>query len=82
MNSTTCREQILSAAKQITLSKNQNKFTISEILNYLTQQNSPYKESTILTHIILKCVAMHPNNHAVTYNDLTRIKPGVYVLNK
>ncbi|MER1987486.1 MAG: hypothetical protein ABS948_16530 [Solibacillus sp.] len=82
MKITTCREQILFAASQITHSKNSNEFTILEILNYLTQQNSPYKESTIRTHITSKMCSNAPNHHAVTYNDLTRIKPGVYSLNK
>lgn len=82
MKETTCREQILAAAKQITQSKNQNKFTILEILDYLTKQNTPYKESTIRTHITSKMCGNAPSNHAVTYNDLTRIKPGVYRLNK
>lgn len=82
MKVTTCREQILSAAKQIKQSKNSNEFTILEILNYLTQQNTPYKKSTIRTHITSKMCGNAPSNHAVTYNDLTRIKPGVYSLNK
>ena len=82
MKATTCREQILTAAKQITQFKNQNEFTILEILNYLTQQNTPYKESTIRTHITSRMCGNAPSNHAVTYNDLTRIKPGVYSLNK
>ena len=82
MKETTCREQILAAAKQITQSKNQNEFTILEILNYLTKQNTHYKESTIRTHITSKMCANAPSNHAVTYNDFTRIKPGVYSLNK
>lgn len=82
MKATTCREPILAAAKQITQSKNQNEFTISEVLNYLTKQNTPYKESTIRTHITSKMCSNAPSNHAVTYNDLTRIKPGVNSLNK
>jgi len=82
MKATTCREQILAAAKQITQFKNQNEFTILEILNYLTHQNTPYKESTIRTHITSRMCGNAPSNHAVTYNDLTRIKPGVYSLNK
>lgn len=82
MKTTTCREQILAAAKQVTKSKNQNEFTILEILDYLTKQNTPYKESTIRTHITSKMCGNAPSNHAVTYNDLTRIKPGVYRLNK
>ena len=82
MKVTTYREQILAAAKQITQSKNQNEFTILEILNYLTKQNTHYKENTIRTHITSKMCGNAPSNHAVTYNDLTRIKPDVYSLNK
>lgn len=82
MKATTCREQILAAARQITQSKNSNQFTILEILNYLTQQNTPYKESTIRTHITSRMCGNAPIHHVVTYNDLTRIKPGVYSLNK
>ena len=54
MKATTCREQILTAAEQITQSKNLNEFTILDVLNYLTHQNTPYKESTIRTHITAK----------------------------
>lgn len=82
MKATTCREQILTAAKQITQSKNQNEFTIPEVLNYLTQQNTPYKESTIHTHITSRMCGNAPKHHAVTYNDFTRIKHGVYSINK
>ena len=82
MKATTCREQILTAAMQITKAKNQNEFTILEILDYLAQQNSPYKKSTIQTHISSKMCSNAPNHHAVTYNDLARIKPGIYSLNK
>ena len=82
MKATTCREQILATASQITQTKNQNEFTILEILNYLTQQNTPYKESTIRTHITSRMCGNAPSHHAVTYNDLTRIKLGVYSLNK
>ena len=82
MKATTCREQILAAARQITQSKNSNEFTTLEILNYLTQQNTPYKESTIRTQITSRMCGNAPIHHAVTYNDLTRIKTGVYSLNK
>lgn len=82
MKATTCREQILAAAKQTPQLKNRNEFTISEILNYLIQQNSPYKESTIRTHMASRMCGNAPNHHAVTYNDLTRIMPSVYSLNK
>ena len=82
MNTTTCREQILATARQITQSKNSNEFTILEILNYLTQQNTPYKESTIRTHITSKMCSNATIHYTVTYNDLTHINPGVYSLNK
>lgn len=82
MKVTTCREQILTAANQITQSKNSNEFTILEILNYLTQQNTLYKENTIRTHITSRMCGNVPSHHAVTYNDLIRIKPSVYSLNK
>lgn len=71
MKETTCREQILAAAKQITQSKNQNKFTILEILNYLTKQNTTYKESTIRTHITSKMCGNAP--HLVIMPLLTMI---------
>ncbi len=82
MDPTTCREHILIAVKHIITTKNDNEFTILEILDYLKQQNSPYKESTIRTHITSKLCKNAPEHHAVTYNDFTRIKPGVYALNK
>lgn len=81
MEATNCPEQILAASSQITQFKDRNEFTILEILNYLTQQNSPYKESTIRTHITSRMCRNAPNNHAITYNNLTRIQLGVYNLN-
>ena len=81
MHITTCREQILIAVKHVITAKNQNEFTILEILDYLKEQNSPYKESTIRTHITSRMCGNAPKHHVVTYNDLTRIKLGVYTLN-
>lgn len=82
MHATTCREQILIAVQHIITAKNQNEFTISEILQYLKEQNSPYKESTIRTHISSRMCSNAPKYHAITYNDFTHIKPSVYALNK
>lgn len=82
MKEATYREQILAAACQITQSKNQNEFTISEVLNYFSKQNISYNPRTIKTHISSRMCSNSPDHHGVTYNDFTRIKRGLYKINK
>ena len=82
MKVTTCREQILAAASQITQSKNINEFTISEVFNYLTRQNISYNPGTITTHISSRMCGNSPDHHSIIYNDFTRIKRGIYKINK
>ncbi|SOC22056.1 hypothetical protein SAMN05880501_113120 [Ureibacillus xyleni] len=79
-HSQTCREQLLSATKVIIHAKGKNEFTIVEVLDYLNQHGSHFKESTIRTHITSKCCINAPNHHAETFNDYIRINRGKYAL--
>jgi hypothetical protein len=41
---------------------------------------SEFKESTIRTHVVSRMCANAPENHAVVYADLERVRPGYYRL--
>jgi hypothetical protein len=72
-----CRDEIL---EYLTKTKRSDTFTIQEVIDYMQQQHTKYKESTIRTHITSKMCKNAPDNHAKTYDDLERIGPGVYRL--
>lgn len=76
----TCREELLYTVKQITSSRDNKEFTVVEVVNKMKEAGTTFKESTIRTHITSRCCVNAPSNHGTTYNDLERVKPGVYRL--
>lgn len=82
MARTTCRDEILSAVSFIVKSKGRNRFTLSEVVEFMVKKNTSYKESTIRTHITSKCCLNAPSNHQTVYDDFERIEHGVYKLHK
>jgi hypothetical protein len=74
----TCREQILEAARGIVRERGRNEFTILEIVNRLKDTGAGFSGSTIRTHITSRCCRNAPKNHAVTYEDFERIARGCY----
>lgn len=76
----TCREELLESIKQIVKSKGINEFTLDEAVNFMNQNGTKFKESTIRTHITSRCCKNAPDNHRVVYEDYCRIGQGVYRL--
>ncbi|MCM1992537.1 DUF7669 domain-containing protein [Oceanirhabdus seepicola] len=60
--------------------KNKNEFTIDEVLDYMQENKTRYKETTIRTHIAFKCCKNSLDNHGTTYEDFERVGRGLYKL--
>ncbi|WP_046178837.1 DUF7669 domain-containing protein [Domibacillus tundrae] len=75
-----CREEVVNTVKIIINQKGKNEFTIKEVVQYMLNNNTAYKVSTISTHISSRCCTNSPNHHGSVYNDFQRIKPGLYKL--
>jgi hypothetical protein len=73
-----CHEEVLQAAIFIVKSKGINEFTPKEVLRHLKNQNTPYAQSTINTHIVSRCCVNAPEHHAVRYKYFERIGHGLY----
>jgi len=76
----TCREELLKAVKHIVDTKGKNEFSMEEVIAFMKQHNTKYKESTIRTHLISRCCKNAPQHHGVVYEDYLRVGAGVYKL--
>ena len=72
----TCRDEVVQAAKAIVANKGKNEFRPIEIVERL--KHSDYPASTIRTHVSSRCCANAPDHHAKVYKDFERIRDGVY----
>ena len=75
-----CHEEVLEAANAIINKKGGNEFTPNEIIIYLKEQGTAYKESTIRTHIVSRCCKNAPEHHGTRYQYFERISQGLYKL--
>ncbi|WP_444875871.1 DUF7669 domain-containing protein [Aneurinibacillus soli] len=75
-----CRAEILATVHSIVRNKGINEFTVNEVVEYLSQNNTVYKPQSIRTHITSRCCVNAPDHHAVVYDDFERIGRGVYKL--
>jgi len=57
-------------------------FSVQDVVQHLNKQGSKYAESTIRTHVTSRMCADAPDNHATTYDDLTRLDHGRYRLKR
>lgn len=80
LSNNTCREEILQTVNFIINEKGVNEFTVKEVVQYMINNNTTFKETTIKTHITSRLCSNSPQNHLVVYNDFKRIKPGLYML--
>jgi hypothetical protein len=80
MSAKTCRDEVLEAVRVIVRENGKKEFTVKEVIAYLTEKGTSYKESTIRTHIQSKCCRNSPKNHGTIYNDYERIRSGIYIL--
>jgi len=78
----TCRDEILECVQQIIRNTGKNEFTIEDVLGWMKNNGTTYKESTIRTHITSRMCKNAPQNHQVKYADFERIDHGIYRLVK
>jgi hypothetical protein len=79
---TTCRDEVLDAVGAITRATGRDEFTIRDIVDHMRGAGSRYSESTIRTHVASRLCANAPDHHDVTYDDLERVRPGIYRLRR
>ncbi|MFW5471612.1 DUF7669 domain-containing protein [Knoellia sp. CPCC 206435] len=76
----TARDEVLRTARRLAAASPDGTFTPDEVVSALKSAGTSYTESTIRTHVTSRMCANAPNNHAVTYGDLTRVADGRYRL--
>lgn len=76
----TCRDEIIEAFQVLARRHERDVFSPSDIVGEMRHQGSRYQESTIRTHIVSRMCANAPDHHAVVYDDLERVGPGLYRL--
>jgi len=76
---TGCRPAILAAAHSLLAAGNPD-FSPMDIVAELKRTGSPFKESTIRTHVVSRMCANAPHHHGTTFNDLERLRSGRYRL--
>ncbi|MFJ7663731.1 hypothetical protein ACIQXW_15270 [Lysinibacillus sp. NPDC097162] len=77
----TCRDELLSAVRNLISSKAKNEFSIKEVVNFMNVQGTGFKKGTIGNHIRYRCCAnARKRYHATNYDDLIRLESGLYSL--
>ena len=76
----TARDEVLSAARQLSSASPDGTFTIDDVLALLHQRGTEYADSTIRTHVSSRMCANAPDHHAVVFRDLIRVDYGRYRL--
>lgn len=75
-----CRDEIIECAKDVMRGSRKSEFSIPEIIVCMVNKGTVYTESTIRTHIASRMCKDAPKNHAVKYDDMQRVRRGVYRL--
>ncbi len=78
----TCRDEILACVTALVEQKGENRFSLREVLDAMQAHGTTYKDSTIRTHVTSRMCAGTPQHHAVRYEDLDRIGPGIYSIRR
>ena len=78
MRRLTARDEVLDAFKSLERSSGRLNFTPQEIIDEVMRHTDAFKESTIRTHVVSRLCREAPDNHKPTYDDLTRVGPGLY----
>jgi hypothetical protein len=77
---TSCRDEVVAAARALTAGRAGATFTVQDIVDYLRRSGSAYAEATIRTHVTSRCCVNAPDHRAVTYDDIERVDRGQYRL--
>lgn len=78
MNRYSARDAVLSAFDSLEERTARVNFTTQEIVDEVMRHTDAFQESTIRTQITSRLCREAPKNHRITYDDLTRVSPGVY----
>lgn len=76
----TCREQVVEAAKAVTIEKGVNEFAATEIVAYLIETGTGYSVSTIRTHVASRCCVNASNPDDNGDKHFERVERGKYRL--
>ena len=76
----TCRDEILEAIHDILRRSGRHEFTVTDVLTEMSRRGTRYAESTIRTHVVSRMCSNAPDNHGMTFPDLTRVDRGTYRL--
>jgi len=74
----TARDEILAALPAVRARTGRETFSPDNVIAELARRGSPYKESTIRTHIVSRMCSDAPDHHAKTFDDLERVGHGLY----
>jgi hypothetical protein len=74
----TARDDILAALPAVRARLRTEVFTPEDVIDELVRRGSRYHPSTIRTHVVSRMCRDAPDHHAVTYDDLERVGPGLY----
>ena len=74
----TCRDEVLAAFESLERRHGRIDFSPSEIIQEMISKGTFYPDYTIRTEIVSRMCAQAPTHHAVTYDDLDRVRRGVY----
>jgi hypothetical protein len=73
-----CRGEVLAAAAAIVEARGRNEFTPQEVISYLKDKGTSYKDDTIRNHVTSRMCINAPKHYAVTYEDFERVFWGIY----
>jgi hypothetical protein len=73
-----CRDAVLDAFKPLERRHDRRAFRLDEIVAETLAGDPQFRESTVRTHVASRMCADAPDHHAVTYEDLDRVAPGIY----
>jgi hypothetical protein len=74
----TCRDAVLEAFDRLERRHGRTDFSLMEVVDEVRVSGSPYKESTVRTHVTSRMCADAPDHHGTTYDDLERLDRGLY----
>lgn len=75
-----CRNELLVLIRELIAEKENNEFSLGEVVKIAKETNFPYPESTVRTHICAKMCVNAPEHHKDKTEDLERVSRGLYKL--
>ncbi|GHF61494.1 hypothetical protein HNQ07_004169 [Deinococcus metalli] len=76
----TCRDEILSVIRRLIQDRPDGEFGLSEVIQAMRTERSPYHKGTIMSYITSFMCANAPSARYRKYNDLERVGRGRYRL--